>query len=64
MITLNLFRTYATRSRRDIAGIRGKLKLSQLEGTELTQEEFEDDEMGAFESDFMNVDQSYIQHEK
>ena len=64
MVTLKFLRTYVNKPKSDAVGIKGKLKLTQTEGSEHDPENFDHDDIDEFESDFMNVHVSHKLHER
>lgn len=64
MVTLKFLRTYVSKPKSDAIGIKGKLKLTQMERSEHDPEDFDHEDIDEFESDFMNVHVSHRMHER
>ncbi|XP_076670494.1 uncharacterized protein LOC143369908 [Andrena cerasifolii] len=64
MVTLKILRTYVSKPKFNAVGIKGKLKITQMEGSEHDPEDFDRDDIDEFESDFMNVHVSHKLHER
>lgn len=67
IITFKLLRTYATKPRNAVAGVRGKIHLTKREhdkGFEDDLEEFDQDDVGVYETDLADIMDSYADHDR
>ena len=67
VITFKLLRTYVTKSRHAVAGVRGKMNITKTEnhkGFEDNVEEFDQDDVGVYDTDLGDIMDSYADHNR
>lgn len=67
VITFKLLRTYVTKPRHTVAGVRGKIRLTKTENDKVFQddlEEFDQDDVGVYETDLKDIMDSYTGHNR
>ncbi|XP_060816583.1 uncharacterized protein LOC132907471 [Bombus pascuorum] len=67
VITFKLLRRYATKPKPEIAGVRGKIRLMKIDNNREFKdnlEEFDQNDVGLYETDFADVIESYADHER
>lgn len=66
-VTFKLLRRYATKSKPEIAGIRGKVRLMKIENNRKFKdnlEEFDQNDVKQYETDFADIVESYADHDR